>query len=317
MKKGKILKTAAFSAAAGTGIYLGVGALLCEGVLGRATLNRESDDILEIPYMFNRYGRDGIYKAADDWFTSSAREERVISGSSGDELHAEVIEAAVPSHKWAVLIHGYTSRPRAMVCQGHHYAGMGFNTVFPYLRGHRRDTHRHTSFGYFERFDIVDWINYIIALDSEAEIIIHGCSMGAGTTMLVTGQKLPSNVKCAVADCGYTTAWDEFSVQIGQILHLPQFPFLNAANAASNLFLGWDFKDCSPKYAVAHSSTPTLFIHGEEDTFVPYRMMDELFDVCSAEKDKLSVPGAAHDRSCEKAPGLYWSKTDSFIAKYL
>ena len=48
-----------------------------------------------------------------------------------------------------------------------------------------------------------------------------------------------------------------------------------------------------------------------------YRMMDELYEKCAAEKDKLSVPGAKHDESCEKAPELYWEKTDAFIAKYM
>ena len=68
---------------------------------------------------------------------------------------------------------------------------------------------------------------------------------------------------------------------------------------------------------MARSVTPTLFIHGEDDTFVPYRMMDVLYGKCSAEKDRLSVPGAKHDESCEKAPDLYWAKTDAFVAKYI
>lgn len=312
-----IIKNTAVAAAVGTGVYLGFGALLCEGVLGRITLNRAPEDFLANPGHMRNYINNDIFRAADDWFTSSAPKDTVLITACGDKIHSNIIPAAEPSHKWAILVHGYTSRPRTMAKQGHHYAQMGYNTLFPFMRGHRNDGHMHTTFGYYERYDIIEWIRYIISCDQDAEILIHGCSMGAGTTMLVTGEHLPENVKCAVADCGYSNAWDEFCVQIGEIVHLPKFPFLNMANAASNLFLGWDFKKCSPRDAVAKSSTPTLFIHGEDDKFVPYSMMDEVFNACSAEKDKLSVPGAAHDESCAKQPEMYWKKTDEFISKYI
>ncbi len=313
----KIIKTAAVTAAAGTGALLAVGGIICEGVLGRIYLNHGPAEPLNDPGNLRRYLTNDIYKAADDWFVASCPEDTVLITGRNERIHANIIPAETPSHKWAILVHGYSSRPRTMAKQGHHYAQMGFNTLFPFMRGHRNDEHLHTTFGYYERYDVIEWIRYILSGDPEAEILIHGCSMGAATTMLVTGEPLPENVKCAVADCGFTSAWDEFSEQIGNILHLPSFPFLPAANLFANLFLKWDFRKCSPIEAVARSVTPTLFIHGEDDTFVPYRMMDELYGKCSAEKDKLSVPGAQHDESCEKAPALYWEKTDAFIAKYM
>ena len=313
----RIIKTVGIAVAAGTGAVLATGGVICEGVLGRIYLNHGPSEPLNDPGNLKRYLTNPYYKEADDWFVSSCKGDTVLQTVDNDRIHANIIPAEKESHKWAILVHGFSSRPRTMAKQGMHYAKMGFNTLFPFMRGHRNDEHRHTTFGYYERYDVIEWIRYIISCDPEAEILIHGCSMGAATTMLVTGEKLPENVKCAVADCGFTSAWDEFNEQIGNILHLPVFPFLPAANLFCKTFLGWDFKDCCPKEAVAHSVTPTLFIHGEEDTFVPYRMMDELYESCSAEKDKLSVPGAKHDESCEKSPDLYWEKTDAFIANFI
>lgn len=313
----KIIKRAAAGAGIAAGLYLGIGELLCEGVLSRVTLNRDPEEILEMPEIMKRYVNDPYFRAADDWFMKKYTEDTVLINRSGEKIRSVLFKNAEPSHKWAVLIHGYGSRPRAMARQGHHYSQQGFNTIFPYMRGHRNDSRLHSTFGLLERYDVADWINYIITEDPEAEILIHGCSMGAGTTMLTIGELLPDNVKCAVEDCGYTSAYDEFCVQIGGVLHLPKFPFLNAANTACRLFHGWDFRDCDCKEAVARSVTPTLFIHGEEDTFVPYRMMDELYDVCNAPKEKLSVPGAEHDQSCELQPAMYWKKTDAFVAKYI
>lgn len=66
------------------------------------------------------------------------------------------------------------------------------------------------------------------------------------------------------------------------------------------------------------AAVPMLFIHGEEDTFVPYEMLDVVFDACaSAEKQKLSVPNASHGAAADTAPRLYWEMVADFIGKYV
>lgn len=313
----KIAKTALGFAAGTAAAYYGFGGLLCTQVLGRKRLNKNPEDPLQDPIRMTRYVHDELFREADDWFENNMPSDHTILGADGIPLHAEIIKQPEVSHKWAILIHGYTSRPRTMANQGIHYYKQGFNTLFPYLRGHRKSEHKTCSMGYFERYDIVAWINYIAALDPQAEIILHGCSMGAATTMLTTGEELPANVKCAIADCGYTDCWEEYKEQISKVAHLPAFPFLNAADSFAKLFLGWGFKECSPLDAVSRSKTPTLFIHGEKDVFVPYAMMDVLYNACSAEKEKLSVPDAQHDQSCELHPEMYWEATDAFVAKFM
>ena len=216
-----------------------------------------------------------------------------------------------------MLLHGYSSRPRTMARQGVVFNEMGYNVLLPYMRGHRKSEQNHCTMGYLDKDDIVDWINYIVSIDTDSQIVVMGCSMGGATTMLVTGEDLPENVKCAVEDCGYTNCYEEFKAQIGEILHLPAFPFLDAANTYSKLFHGWDFKKCTPVEAVARSKTPTLFIHGEKDTFVPYDMLAVNYDACAAEKDILSIPDAEHAEACDVHPELYWPKVREFVAKYV
>ena len=312
----KAVKVAAAAILGAGGAYLGVGAAVCEAVLGRKRLNREPENPLEIPQLKMRYETNESVKKSDDLYMSLSPADTVISTPKG-KLHGRIITAETQTHIWAITVHGYSSHPRFMAQQAMHYYEKGYNVILPCLRGHRQDKRRHSSFGYYERYDIIEWINYILTLDEKAEIILHGCSMGAATVMLTTGEKLPQNVKCAVADCGYTSAWEEFGEQITNVVKLPRFPFLYAANTANTLFFGWNFKDCSPRNAVAASKTPTLFIHGEADTFVPYKMMADLYAHCSAEKDRLTCPGSFHDTSCEDHPDLYWEKTDGFILKFI
>ena len=76
--------------------------------------------------------------------------------------------------------------------------------------------------GWDDRNDIINLIEYIIAEDGKAEIVLFGVSMGA-TVMMVSGEKLPSNVKAVVEDCGYTSAWDQFAYQLKNYLICQNF----------------------------------------------------------------------------------------------
>ena len=317
-KMKKVLKGTCIAAAATAGAYLTTGAVIYAGALSRwGYINSKPEEILNEDYNMKKYLNNEYFRKADDWFVASDPTETKLINVKGETLHAEVIRQPEESHLWAVVVHGYSSRPRCMAKQALGFFEDGYNVLFPYMRGHRKSEQKFCSMGYYEKGDVIAWIDYIVSIDPASQIVIIGESMGAATTMLVTGEELPENVKCAIEDCGFTNCQDQFACQIGNVLHLPEFPFLNAANTVSKLFFGWDFKDNSPVDAVARSKTPTLFIHGEEDTFVPYEMMAVVYDACAAEKDILSVPDAEHAEACDVHPELYWPKVREFVAKYV
>ena len=59
--------------------------------------------------------------------------------------------------------------------------------------------------------------------------------------MNVAGESLPANVKCIIEDCGYTSVWDEFSLQLKDVFGVPSFPLLDVANLVCNVRAGYDF----------------------------------------------------------------------------
>ena len=70
---------------------------------------------------------------------------------------------------------------------------------------------------YFMGWDGLDIIKLILMLE-----IVSGASMSP--VLMVSGEEIPSNVKAIVADCGYTSVWDEFSYQLDNLFSLPPFP---------------------------------------------------------------------------------------------
>ena len=141
--------------------------------------------------------------------------------------------------------------------------------------------------------------------------------MGAATAMNVAGESLPANVKCIIEDCGYTSVWDEFSLQLKDVFGLPSFPLLDVANLVCNVRAGYDFHKASSVEQLKHATVPMLFIHGDQDTFVPYDMLDQNYDACASKvKQKLTIHGATHAKSAQVDPKLYWNTVDDFLDEY-
>ena len=171
--------------------------------------------------------------------------------------------------------------------------------------------------GWQERKDVLEWVDFLRQKDPKSQIVLMGISMGAATVMMSSGENLPSNVKAIIEDCGYTSVWEEFSVQIHNYFHLPPFPFLYLSYLASRIRYGFSFKEASAIRQVAKCNRPILFIHGSKDAFVPFYMLNKLYHAAKCEKEKLVIDGACHALSCATDPKLYFRTVDQFLDKYI
>lgn len=240
-----------------------------------------------------------------------------ITSSDNLKLHAYEVKNENKTDKWAIVVHGYTSEGKLLSSKAKHLYYMGYNVLVPDLRSHGTSEGNYIGMGWHDRLDIIDWINYIVKNNPNSKIALHGTSMGSATVLMVSGEKLPSNVKAIVADCGYTSVYDEFSYQLKQLFNLPAFPIMNFSDVVTHIRAGYCLNDASAINQVKKSTTPILYIHGDKDDFVPYYMMDELYNATNSEKEKLTIEGGEHANSDLVNPKLYWSTVNSFLEKYI
>ena len=240
-----------------------------------------------------------------------------ITSSDNLKLHAYEVKNENKTDKWAIVVHGYTSEGKLLSSKAKHLYNMGYNVLVPDLRSHGTSEGNYIGMGWHDRLDIIDWINYIVKNNPKSEIALHGTSMGSATVLMVSGEKLPSNVKAIVADCGYTSVYDEFSYQLKQLFNLPAFPIMNFSDVVTHIRAGYCLNDASAINQLKKSTTPILYIHGDKDDFVPYYMMDELYNATNSEKEKLTIEGGEHANSDLVNPKLYWSTVNSFLEKYI
>lgn len=246
------------------------------------------------------------------WYSENGEDVYIMSDSL--RLHGKLFKN--PGTKYALVCHGYTSKAKHMAGFVNKFHSLGYNVLAVDARAHGDSEGTKIGMGWVERFDVIEWIKYIISLEPDAQIILHGVSMGASTVLMASGEELPKNVKAIIADCGYTSEWDEFR-QEADVLHIPWFPVLNASSVISKVRDGYDFKQASAVEQVKKSHIPTLFIHGSKDELVPYGMLNELYSAANCEKEILTIQGAGHALSSSIAPELYWNTVETFLKKHL
>ena len=249
--------------------------------------------------------------------TESNYTDETLTSFDNLNLHAYKFLNQNDSNKWVITVHGYTSEGINMSSYAKNYYDMGYNVLIPDLRSHGLSEGDYIGMGWDDRLDIIDWINTILEYNPNAEIVLHGVSMGAATVSMVSGEDLPSNVKAIVADCGYTSVWDEFAYQLDDLFSLPEFPILNVSSLVAKVRAGYFLGEASTLKQVAKSKTPILFIHGDEDDFVPYYMMEELYNATNSEKEMLTIKNAGHAKASEVDPETYWTTVSNFTSKYI
>ena len=270
------------------------------------------------------YSKDIIYAEYNDKNLNDAQKwleeksnysDKYIESYDKLQLHSYVVTQN--SNKWAIVVHGYGGSGKLMSDQSKYFYDMGYNVLIPDLRGHGKSEGDYIGMGWKDRLDIISWINFIIKENPNAEIVLHGTSMGAATVLMTSGENLPSNVKAIVADCAYTSAWDEFSYQLETYLKVPSYYILNVTNMVTKLKAGYSLKEASALECVKKATVPILYIHGDKDKFVPYSMMDKLYDATNSPKEKLTIEGGEHANSDLVSPFLYWLTVEDFLNQYV
>lgn len=251
-----------------------------------------------------------------DWLEKGASRQISAVTADGYTLIAQEFSASDASHEWALVLHGYTGWKEEMFPFACWYHEEGYHVIVPDLRCQGESEGDFIGMGWTDHYDCTLWIDYILAQDAEAKIVLHGQSMGAATALMMTGEEtLSSHVVAVVSDCAYTDAYSMFAEKIKEWFHLPAFPLVDTACLVLKLRGGYDLKDASAIRAVQKSSTPTLFIHGEDDAMISVQMTKDLYEAAACPKELMIVEGAGHAQAQDKDPDGYYGTIREFLRR--
>ena len=257
----------------------------------------------------------------DEWLETVESQKLSVITDDGYKLTATeffVQDEGAGNHKWVLVLHGYTGWKEEMYPFAHWYYDEGYHVIVPDLRCQGESEGDYIGMGWTDHYDCNLWIDYILSQDPDADIVIHGQSMGAATALMMTGEEnLSDHVVAVISDSSYTDAYSMFGDKVKEWFYLPAFPLVDSARLVLLLRGGYDLLNASALDAVAKSDTPTLFIHGASDVMISPDMSKELYDAAACPKELLIIDGAGHAQAQDKEPEIYYETIQEFLKEYI
>lgn len=255
-----------------------------------------------------------LIQARKESMMAQPHKEVSIRSEDGLKLYANYFPNK-KEKKVVICFHGYTSQGLSdFIGLSDYYRRHDYSMLLPDARAHGKSEGEYIGFGCLDRRDALRWIYWIIEQCGEdVQILLHGISMGGATVLMSSGLELPSQVKGIISDCGFTSPKEVFTHVLHSMYHLPAFPLLPITDWINQKKAGYGMDECNAAREVRKAKIPILFIHGDADTFVPYKMCGELYKNCASQKTKLIIKGAAHAESYYKDMDAYECALDQFI----
>ena len=213
-----------------------------------------------------------------------------------------------------IIFHGYRSNAYRDGNGGFQIAkNYGLNVLIPDQRSHGKSEGTAITFGIKESYDCAQWIDYSKKrFGNDIRIVLVGLSMGAATVMMASDKIPAENVKGIIADCGFSSP-KEILKEVAKQMKYPCEIAYFLTRMGAKLFGGFDVEESSALEALAKTSIPLLFIHGESDGFVPCYMSRKCYEACASPKQIFTVKDATHGVSYYlDTPGYTKTVTDFF-----
>lgn len=255
------------------------------------------------------------YPETKQWVDSlesiNALRDTFIVMPDGYRCHAYYVSTG--SRNTAVVVHGWRDQAIKYFCLAQMYEQeLGYNVVIPDLYASGKSDGNAIRMGWLDRHDIKHWLETF----KTDTMVVHGVSMGAAAAMMLSAEDKPKEVSDLrfVADCGYTSVWDEFSLELKKQFSLPEFPLMYTTSLLCKLIYGWSFGEASALNQVRKSPYPILFIHGDSDTFVPTEMSEKLYKVKQMPKSIWITKDTEHAKSFRNHRDDYIKHIKAFVA---
>lgn len=273
----------------------------------------------------SQYIFDSIFKRKDKAFVPNLKYQNWINNSNTKQVEIKSFDGLLldamsinnhDNNKYLILVHGIWSDKEYMYPYAYEFDKLGYNLLIIDQRACGNSQGKYCTYGFKESLDLLQWIDYLIKYDVNAQIALFGASMGATTVMMSLAHHLPVNVKCVIEDCGYSNLKQELSYVFKNKYHiaLPELLLSFVEKQMIDKF-GIDFSDISAEKCLDNNVIPILFIHGKEDDLVPFEMSKVLYNHNKGYKKIYPISFRNHCE-CHKQE-KYYSNIDSFINNFM
>lgn len=220
-------------------------------------------------------------------------ETEIISTFDGHTIPADYLYAegsgGSRNFQTVILVHGLGGNRYSNYPLAEFFLKSGYNVITYDQRSSNENEAPYTTFGYYERYDLADWVHYLQKKAPEQSIGIWGTSFGGATAGLALGYEgIGEAVDFVILDCPVSSMkWMIEKEMEGMDVGLPVSYMTWCGNLVNRWKLGFGYEDADVSKAVRGAETPVLIINSKKDETTPYFMGKEIYDALPGKGKKL------------------------------
>lgn len=241
---------------------------------------------------------------------------KIASTFDGHTIPGEYISSGIDHSQLVILIHGlggnrYTNYPLAK-----YFLEKGSDVITFDQRSSNENTAERTTYGVWEKYDVIDLINYARELYPDIRIGLWGTSFGGATAIqAAVYNNTQDTLDFIILDCPLGNAEYMITQELEKMnTGIPTDYMLWLGDIITNQKLGFSFADANAIEKAKDIHIPTLVINSEADELTPYFMGKDIYENISSEKKSVfTVTDSKHACIWEDHTDEYKSRMDDFL----
>lgn len=243
----------------------------------------------------------------------------IISSLDKHKIPADYIYATKlknKNNKTIILVHGLGGNRYSMYSIAEYFLQKGYNVISYDQRSSNENMAKYTTFGYLEKFDLIDYIDYVKKEAPNKTLGVFGTSCGGATSGLAIGYKdTDDKVDFLILDCPVSSMEWMIENEIKKMnIGIPTSYIMSCGNVVNKIKLGFYYKDAEVPKSISNIKTSTLIINSKKDTTTPYFMGKNIYDSIKSKNKKIwTVDNSEHTKIWFEHNKEYKNKINKFL----
>lgn len=184
-------------------------------------------------------------------------------------IHGYYLPNKCTSNKIIIINHGYECTLYRSIKYVNIFHKLGFSCIVYDLRNHGKSGGTFSSFGFYEKEDLKTIVDFVqLNYPKYTYYGTLGSSMGAAITL--QHASIDPRIQFVISESAFCDLNTQIKRQLNNKFKKLSKLFLFTSSFTNKILYGYYYEEVSPMKSISTLHVPILFIHGDQDQFIPF-----------------------------------------------